>query len=357
MSKDEIKSVAFFPSHMIDKGNPYWSMLAAGLETAGVEFVYETPQIFSYKWLFTNRKKIHVLHLHYCQGFYYWPRGKVSGLRLFSFVVKLLLCRVLGYRVIFTLHNLEPTYPLTPKWLDILGHFIAIQLAHRVIVHCHEAKRLMTKKYGRRRGVYIVDHPNYADIYPNKITKAEARLQLGMEGCDEIVFSFIGGIRPNKGIETLINAFQKIEDPDIRLVVAGSPLEPFTYAESLQELAQGDIRIRFDFLRIPDEKMQIYLNASDIVVLPFSRILTSGSALLAMSFGKPVILPRMGCMPELIGSDAGWLYEPGSIDSLAEVMRVAANRDFQKFGRIAQEKAKHNSPDHFVEQTMQAYWG
>jgi len=357
MSKDEIKSVAFFPSYVIKEGNPYWSLLASELEKCGVMFNYETPSIFSYKWLFANRKTINILHIHYCQGFYYWPRGKVSVIRLFSFAIKLLLCRILGYRVVFTLHNLEATYPLKPLWLDKLGHLIAVRLADRLIVHCNEAKRLTTKKYGRRRGIYIVDHPNYADSYPNSITHEEARSQLNLIGKGLIVFSFVGGVRPNKGIETLIKAFLQIENEKYRLIIAGNTQEPKPYAESLRDLAHGDNRIIFHFHHIPDEEMQVYFNATDIVVLPFDRILTSGSAILAMSFSKPLILPKLGCLPELIGSDAGWLYEPGNVNSLANVMKDAAKSDFQQFGRYARERAMKNSPHNFAEQTIQAYWG
>jgi len=55
------------------------------------------------------------------------------------------------------------------------------------------------------------------------------------------------------------------------------------------------IKVFLDF--IPDNDIQIYMNAADIIVLPYLDILNSGVAILAMSFGKPVIAPRTGSIP------------------------------------------------------------
>ena len=46
---------------------------------------------------------------------------------------------------------------------------------------------------------------------------------------------------------------------------------------------------------IPDAELQVWLRAADVVVLPFRDILTSGSAILALSFGRAVVAPALGC--------------------------------------------------------------
>ena len=60
---------------------------------------------------------------------------------------------------------------------------------------------------------------------------------------------------------------------------------------------------------ISDEETQIYLRASDLVVLPYRDILNSGSALLALSFDRPVWLPEGNLADDLrdvVGE--AWVY-------------------------------------------------
>jgi glycosyltransferase involved in cell wall biosynthesis len=350
------KNVAFFPSAKQLAFNPYWLMLSSALGKEGVEVIGDTPRTFSYKWLFNNRQRIGVLHLNFIQKFYASnKKGRTRLINVFLFGLKMLVARLLGFRTIFTLHDLEPMSRLQPVWLDNLGHWMAVKFSDRVIVHCGEARRLLAQKYGRRRKVFEVDHPNYIDFYPNLISRDLARKQLGIPD-DVIVFSFIGGYRPNKGIESVIQAFSNLKGDKFRLTISGNASYHKKYAQSLIKLAEGDDRISFNLERIPDEDLQVFLNSADILVFPFSEILTSGSTILAMSFERPVIVPRMGCFPALIEPDAGWLFEPNDLDSLTHVMRSAALSDFREFGKSALKKVVGYTPERFAKQTIQAYW-
>lgn len=57
------------------------------------------------------------------------------------------------------------------------------------------------------------------------------------------------------------------------------------------------MHLHLDF--IPKEKVQLFFRAADGVVLPYTEILNSGSALLALSFNRPVLVPEKGAMGEL----------------------------------------------------------
>lgn len=338
--------------------NPYWSTLARELEKAGVFIDYDTQLSFNatnMRWLFINRNRIKVLHLHYIQQFYISNSVFKSIILALLFGFSMLLARVLGYRTVFTLHNLKPTFEYKLTWLDYFCHLIAVNLSERVIVHCKEASRLLAKWYWRRKGIYIIDHPNFIHDYPNTITKELARNRLSLP-YDSVVFTFIGGIRPNKGVETLIQAFLKLKNENICLVIAGNETRSGSYVQSLIEMASGDERISFHLKHIPDEEIQVFMNATDIVVLPFAKILTSSTANLAMSFARPVIVPRMGCLPELVESKFGWLFEPGNVVSLTLVMQNAMASDYQQTGQIAYKKISAYTPERFAQQTIKAYW-
>jgi len=348
------KGVAFFPTLKSMSGNPYWLMLAAELTKKGIFLEYNTPAYFNSSWLRKNHNQIKVLHLHYIQQFYSESRltSKIKLIGLFAF--NMFLARALGYRTVFTLHNLEPTYPRAPAWLDYLGHWIAANFSERVIVHCDEARRLLANRYGRRRSIFFVNHPNFIDFYTNTIANESAKKRLDLP-VDSIVFLFFGGIRPNKGIEILIQAFQKLQYENIHLVIGGNETRPGPYAQSLVDLASNDKRISLHIKYIPDEEIQIFMNAADIVVLPFAKILTSSTANLAMSFARPLIVPRMGCLPELIEPDSGWLFEPNDAESLSVAMISAMESDYHQIGQNAFNKVSEFTPERFGMQTIEAY--
>ena len=67
----------------------------------------------------------------------------------------------------------------------------------------------------------------------------------------------------------------------------------------LEHMAADDSRIRLRLEYIPDADAASYIRASDMVVLPFREILNSGSAVLALSLDRPVLVPARGAMPEL----------------------------------------------------------
>ena len=352
--KQLTNKVVFFPILSQMAGNPYWTLLASGLQDFGVEVV-EEPECYKIGWLFTHRNQIDIIHFHYFQSLYCnGGHTRARLLYVLRFAVYLILARLLGYRTVLTLHNLKPTQPLKPYWVDYLGHWVIVNFAKRVIVHCHEARRLLAVRYGRTHDVFEVSHPNYIQSYPNNVSRESARLQLNLTP-DRFVFLFFGGVRPNKNIESLIEAFRQIEGSLYSLIIAGNPGNDAEYASKLRNLAEADQRISFHLQYIPDEKIQIYFNACDVVVLPFARVLTSGSAILAMSYARPVIAPRIGCLPELLEHDSGWLYEAGELDSLIETMKISTKQDQSSAGLNACNKISACSVANFIKQTLDCY--
>jgi beta-1,4-mannosyltransferase len=177
---------------------------------------------------------------------------------------------------------------------------------------------------------------------------------LGINKSDTI-FVYFGGIRPNKGIDRLIEAFSRLPDKDIRLVIAGKPSPPVEYFHRVHYLVSQDQRIHLIAEFIPENEIQIYLNAADVVVLPFERILSSGSVMLALSFGKPVIAPTLGCLTELITSEVGILYDPSYDRGLYDALCLSLDLDIVAMGGAAYLKAKEFSWQQTAKKTLVAY--
>ena len=344
--------VIFFPKLEQLSGNPYWWILSESLRKAGC--CLEEADHFSLKWIYKQRGSKKILHFHYIQQMYGY---KQNGARLdwvFRFARNLILARRAGLTTVFTVHNLKPTYSLHPQWIDYLGHWFAINLCKVVILHSDYAKLLVKSRYHRNSNFWIIDHPNYIGYYPDTLTQSEARSILNIAP-DEQLILFFGGIRPNKGIETLIKAFQNTKNQNSKLIIAGKPWPPQTYYESLVKLSKLDKRICWHPYFIPIDKVQVFFKAADIVVLPFTQILTSGSVNLSLSFGKPVIVPEIGDMKDLIHEEFGLLYNPVDPDGLETMIKRSYSLDLPKMGRAAYDKALSFTWERFAQQTINAY--
>lgn len=344
--------VAWFPKTLDLAGNPYWELLQTHLEQEGIIFEDSHSSYWmERRWLLRNRSFVDVLHFHFIQPQYAGSNSILLLRRLMKFTSNLLLARALGYHLIWTLHDLMPTWPSKPPWIDLLARLVMARAAHQVIVHCEEARHLLTKRFHRSHGVWITPHPGFP---VTMMARAEARTRLGL-GDHGIVIMFAGGIRPNKGIEQLIAAFCQVAPSEAALVIAGKPWQPQEYVDSIRRLTETDYRIRLDAKPIPHEDLQVYVRAASVVVLPFREILTSSSVALAMSCGRPVIVPRVGCPPEVIDADAGIVYNPDDPSALSRALQQALSSDLDAMGSLAAKRVSSYTWRDMARSTAQAY--
>ena len=213
-------------------------------------------------------------------------------------------------------------------------------LSDVVIVHCEAARDAMAETLaldaaGRAR-LRVIPHGHYAGVYPDEIGREEARDRLGLPS-DARVIAFVGWVRPYKGVTELLEAFAALVEPDARLVIAGRALDD-AYAGRVAAQAAADDRVRLDLGFVPDEQLQVYLRAADVVATPFLEIFTSGSVLLAMSFGKAVIAPRRGCVAETVDERGAVLYDADDPDGLQRALRAAMSADLEAMGRRNAER-------------------
>jgi glycosyltransferase involved in cell wall biosynthesis len=151
----------------------------------------------------------------------------------------------------------------------------------------------------------VVRMGHFRGTYPDRISREEARAAFGIPEAASVM-TFLGLVRPYKNVPRLVGAVRALPpERNVVLLVGGRPLHEGLAAE-IHRAAGGDPRVRLTLRHVPDDDVQRYLRAADLVVLPFTDITNSGSALLALSFDRPVLVPRRGAMGELqtlVGAD------------------------------------------------------
>ncbi len=120
-----------------------------------------------------------------------------------------------------------------------------------------------------------------------------------------------------RSVPRLIEAFREFDDPAVHLFVCGRLSKRIDVENDVLTAAAGDPRVHLVLRYIEAEEIQIYLTAADLVVLPYAEILNSGSAILGLSFDRPILVPDMGALPELrqsVGKEWVQTYQ-GDIDA------------------------------------------
>jgi glycosyltransferase involved in cell wall biosynthesis len=173
------------------------------------------------------------------------------------------------------------------------------------------------RKFEKQKPAEKVIHPLY-DNFGAIIPKAEARKilreKIGLSiSSEEKVILFFGFIRRYKGLDILLRAMAEpgIRESGIRLMVAGEYYEDQKmYQHLIAELQIADLLIlKTDF--IPDSEVQYYLCAADVVIQPYRQATQSGVTPLSYHFERPMIVTRVGSLPDHVTDEqTGLVTDP-----------------------------------------------
>lgn len=312
-------------------GISYNDCFSAALEDEGVEVV---EGVFSGGWLSQHVRRGDWLHLHWPSFAYNITGSKGRQCLWFArFVVLLLLARAKGAQLVWTAHNLLPHDRCQIPAFDIIARHLVILLSRLILVHGpRPAEALQARFRGVRGKLVSIPHGNWIGYYPADLSKHEARDFLSVPQ-DKPMFLFIGLCKPYKNLHELVAAFTE-SDLDATLVIAGKFTDA-VYRNQTIALAGNDPRILIRDGFIPDELMQHHVKACDYIVVPYREILTSGTAMLALSFGRPLISVDLGFLRDVISERVGILFPHDDPDGLAGALAGAANRQFDEETIIA----------------------
>ncbi len=153
------------------------------------------------------------------------------------------------------------------------------------------------------------------------MTREQARWELGIRP-DEIVYAHLGAIKPYKGSDRLLDAFDILceRDPGGRRLVVAGPPDKAGAADAFLDRCEIHPFVLLHAGTIPADDMQLFLRASDLVVLPYLRSLNSGVLILALTFGIPVVAPATGGIAEILTPEIGRTFDPEEDDSLLSAL-------------------------------------
>lgn len=251
-------------------------------------------------------------------------------------------------KILFVCHNVFPheRFPLD-KFLTKL----TLRQGDRYIVQSgqdEEDLKSVVKNPVYERTV----HPTYNTYKFGDITREEARKRLQIRE-EEKVILFFGLIRKYKGLQYLLEAMPQIksEIEHVKLLVVGEMRDDQIPCQEIIETCGIQDVVNLHTAYVPDREVEKYFAASDVVVLPYVSATQSGIVQIAYGFEKPVIVTRVGGLPEVVTDQkTGYVVEPEDEKQLAEaVVRYFKEGKEAEFSRNIKEEAYRFSWDRMAE--------
>ena len=351
--------VIFAPDYRNE--NSYQTNLSYSLSKCGANIYFSTAGTGGglFALLKSARKywKIDILHIHWTHPFVTDNNKIIAIIKSTSFICELILLKLLGVKIVWTVHNIAG-HDSKFKYLESSFNRFLARASKKLIAHCPSSKKEIEKLY-KNVPVVVIPHGNYIGQYKNTMTNSQARNKLNI-GEEYIIFLYFGQIRSYKGLPELIDTFKKLECQKIKMLIVGKPVEDKIVVDMLDNCKDDD-RIKNILEFIPDNDIQIYMNAADVVVLPYENILTSGTVMLAMSFGKPIIAPAIRCIADTLDEKGNFLYSTKDKDDnlgLFDAMRYALRKDRKtllNMGRYNLRLAEQSGWDNIAKRTYDTY--
>ena len=251
--------------------NPYLLQLVRSVED------YATVETFSWPTALLGRYD--VFHVH-------WPEILVRGstaprtvTRSILFFITLCVARVRHRAIVRTVHNIEPHEQLDPLRRMLL----------RLCDRWTTSWITMTEAIDPPEPKALIPHGHYCDWYPetDEVERVPGRVL------------FFGYVRKYKGIDDLLAVVPKISTTPFSLRIVGRPHDAAELVSEIESVAASDQRVTARLESLDDPDLAREIRSACLVVLPYRSMVNSGTAVLALSLARPVLVPSATSTTEL----------------------------------------------------------
>ncbi len=232
-----------------------------------------------------------------------------------------------GGLVLWTVHRLAPQDgPHRSVHRELCAKLAS--LADQIHLHSYGALEELERECRLDRDkVTVIPHGNYRPLFPNPSPLEPREADGGRR------FLLFGRLDRAKGAGELVQSFAGLEDGRARLTIAGRQIDPI----DLSRLPAA-VRARIDVhdRHLDDADLPALFGDVDFVVSPRRASLSPATVLLALSLARPVIVPCLPTLAELvIDGDDGLLFAPDDPAALGAALERACRIEPQAWERMA----------------------
>ncbi|MCH7620192.1 MAG: glycosyltransferase [Candidatus Marinimicrobia bacterium] len=215
---------------------------------------------------------------------------------------------------IFICHNVQPH---EESFIDGILSRRVFKKVDRFIVHSEEDKVNLLDMYPN-----AVIMKNFHPVYDIFKSAGGVPDMTEKNGESPARILFFGYVRKYKGLIHLLEAMPEIlQKMNLILTIAGEFYdEKIPYLELIDKLGISK-NVKVIDRYIPNEEVSSYFENTDLVVIPYTNATQSGIVQISYNFGVPVVVTRVGGLPEVVwDGETGYIVEPGSSSAVADAV-------------------------------------
>ncbi|QKJ20354.1 glycosyltransferase [Microbacterium hominis] len=272
------------------EGNPYLGMLSLAAEAAG--------------WSIAGHKGIpglaselprlrpgDAVHVHWTSPITAGAHSEADAHeRRIEFRDLLMQFRSRGVTILWTVHNEVAHDARYPEADRAVANDLAAIADVIIQLHDHTEEFVRHSFALPAAKIFTLPHSSYLGIYEDGRDARAARASLGVSPGTPTV-GFVGQLRPYKGVDALFRAadLAAADVPDLTLLVAGK-LAPRDAVDFMAEVPKRARLILHPSFVEPSDLWK-WFRASDVIALPYRKVLNSGSVPLAATFDRACVVP------------------------------------------------------------------
>jgi glycosyltransferase involved in cell wall biosynthesis len=172
------------------------------------------------------------------------------------------------------------------------------------------------KLYGTPSNKIEVIYPAFdKEVYHGKVPKTKVISVKKKYGITGSYLFYWGTLQPRKNISRLIDAFAKIDKPQLKLVICGK--KGWLYDQILEQSKNLRIENRVIFTGFaPNDDLPALIKGSRAFVLPSLYEGFGMPAVEAQAVGTPIVVSAVSSLPEVAGPSAIYIENPESVESI-----------------------------------------
>jgi glycosyltransferase involved in cell wall biosynthesis len=262
-----------------------------------------------------------------------WWTGAVGH----TYVLLALLARARRIPVFIEIHEVqdpgEAGRPIAKRYGRLVLRLL-LRLSSGVLVHHEHDRRLLLSAGVDLAGktVAVAPHGPYGHLVsvPPVAPPEFADDALGddVQNCCSILL--FGVVRPYKGLEDVVAAFDALPRAvaeRLVLTVVGETWEGWTLPLDWLEKSRHRDRVRIVNRYVTDAEAAFVFGETNVLVLPYRRVSSSGPLHIAMAQGLDVIMTDLPALRSVAEGYAGAEFVPvGSVEALTAALERAAHR-------------------------------
>lgn len=214
---------------------------------------------------------------------------------------------------------------------------ISVKKAKKILTISEFSKSEIIHFYKTNPEKVVVVYPSYdKETFHGKIPQTKINSIKRKYNITGQYFFYWGTLQPRKNISRLIEAFSKIDRPNLKLVIAGK--KGWLYDQMFEQARKLGIEKRVNFIGfVPDDDIPALIKSSRAYVLASLYEGFGMPVVESQAVGVPVVVSRSSSLPEIAGDSAIYIDDPYSVDSIKEALQKVLSLSASNRAKIIKE--------------------